>query len=139
MSRGLVAWIAMAALVAALGVLAGRALRGSGGGTFDFDATAPAYSAADLPMARSRGGFTGFGETGGLDGSVLVSGRVSAAGPDSITLETSTGRNVIRLSGEQKLRILRPHQGSIAPGTTVAVLKKPGTDEAQAVLLLLNP
>jgi hypothetical protein len=139
MSRGAILWVAAAALVALIGVLAGRTIKGGGEPPFPFDVSAPAYSGADLPLARSRGGFTGFSETGGLDGSVIAAGRVTALNAGSMTLETNAGVSTIRVGGDQKLRVLQPFQGPIPTGATVAVLRKPGTNEAQSVLVLLDP
>ncbi len=139
MKSGLFAWLVAAIVVALVGALAGRALKGGGDPPFPFDASAPPYSGADLPTARSRAGFTGFNETGGLDGLTVVAGRVTAVTSDSISLDTSAGLNVIRLSGDLKLRTLEPYQGAIVPGTTVVVLKNPGTDQAKSVLLILDP
>ncbi len=139
MNRQLALWLAAAAVVAVAGVFAGRAIKGSGGADFPFDTRADAYSAADLPQGRTRAGFTGFSETGGLDGTTIVAGKVTAVAGDSVTLTTSSGASSIRLTAEQKLRILQPLGGAIAPGTTVVIIKKQGTDEAQAVLALLDP
>jgi hypothetical protein len=139
MSRGTIAWLAAAALVALVGILAGRAIKGPGAESFDFDTTAPAYASADLPLGRSRAGFTGFSETGGLDGAVIVAGRVSSVEAGSLTLDTTSGAATIQVRGDEKLRLLQPYSGTIAPGATIAVIKKPGTDEAEAVLVLLAP
>jgi hypothetical protein len=139
MSRGLVAWLAAGIVVAVVGVFAGRALKGPGAEAFDFDTDAPAYVSADLPQGRSRAGFTGFGESGGLDGAVIVAGRVETVEAATVTLDTTSGAAKVRVTGEQKLRLLQPFEGAISPGTTVAVIKKPGTDEAEALLVLLAP
>lgn len=139
MSRTFALWLALAVLAGAGGVFLGRAIKGAGEPAFAFDTEAPAYSAADLPLGRSRAGFTGFAETGGLDGRTIVAGKVSSVTAESITLETSAGATTIRVTGEQKLRALVPYQVAIAPGTTVVIIKAAGSDEASSVLALLDP
>jgi hypothetical protein len=136
MKRDLVIWLAAAALIAVGGFFVGRALKGDAEAGHQFEVDSPSYSSADLPQGQSHAGFTGFDEQGGPNGSILIAGRVASVSPNSITLSTSAGDNVIRLTGDQKLRILQPHQGPIPLGVTVLAIKDPGSDEATALLLL---
>jgi len=138
MRRGLTLWLGLAAITALLGVFAGRELKGGGPEAFAFDLRAPSYAAADALAGHSRAGFTGFAETGGLDGSTIVAGRVTAVGPDTITVATAAGSSAIRLTGEQKLRVLQPIPGALTAGMTLVILKKPGSSEAQAVLAVID-
>jgi hypothetical protein len=137
--RGSLVWLASLAIVAIAGFFAGWLIKGGGKADFRFDVAAAPYSQADLPGARSKAGFTGFSETGGLDGSAIVAGKVTALGPDSVTLSTPSGANTIRLTAEQKLRMLQPFTGQIVVGATVVVSVKPGAGEAQALLVVLDP
>ena len=139
MRTGAFVWSAAVIVVAAAGFTTGWLIKGGGNPDFAFDTKAPAYQGADLPGGRSRAGFTGFGDQGGLSGATIVAGKVTAVSADSVTLETPAGTSTIRVTGQEKLRILEQYSGAIAAGATVFVSVKPDTDEAQAVLVLIDP
>jgi hypothetical protein len=136
---GFLLWLAPLVLFGAAGFGAGWLLKGGGEAPFTFDSQAAPYQQADSPAAHSRSGFTGFGDQGGLAGQPIIGGKVSAVAPDTLVLSTAAGPTTIRLTGEQKLRRLQSYDGPIQPGMTVFVTKKPGTDEAAALLVLLDP
>jgi hypothetical protein len=137
MSR--LAFLLAAAAVAALGFAAGWLAKGPGPGVFHFDASAAAYQAAGSPAGLSKGGFTGFAETGGLDGMTIVAGKVTKVASGVLTLATSGGENTVRLSGEDKVRVLAPFTASPPPGVTAVVSLVPASGEARAVLLIIDP
>ncbi len=133
-------WLAAAAALAVAAFLAGRALHGGEQPVLAFDLTAPSYQGAALPRGLSRAGFTGFNDVGGIEGSVLIAGRLTAVAKDSISLSTSSGPASIRFAGERSLRRIESASSAvITPGSTVVVIRSPGTDEAAAVLLLSGP
>jgi hypothetical protein len=139
MTKSRLLWLGAVAIVAVAGFLAGWAVKGGGKADFAFDTSAPVFTGADLPQGRSRAGFTGFNETGGLDGATIVAGKVTSVGTDSLALATAAGTSTIRITGEQKLRILQPYAAPIPNGATVVVTRKATTDEAQSLLLILDP
>lgn len=139
MRPGMILWIAALGVVAAAGFFGGWLIKGGGSPDFPFDTKAPAYAAADVPGGRSRAGFTGFSDTGGLSGFTIVAGKVANVSPDTLTISTAAGTDSIRLRGQEKLRILQPFASSIQTGTTVAITRKAGTEEAAAVLVVLDP
>ena len=139
MKTGGIIWMTAVLVMAATGVAAGWLIKGGGHPDFDFDANAPAYRAADLPGGHSKAGFTGFGDQGGLGGSTIVAGKVTAVTGDSLTVEGPAGTSTMRVTGQEKLRLLAPYDKAIPTGTTVFVSTKPGTDEATAVLVLIDP
>jgi hypothetical protein len=139
MRRELALWIAAAAVIGLAGFLGGRALKGGGPESFEFATSSPAYDSADILAGLSRAGFSGFDDVGGLAGSTLVSGKVTGLSASQISLQTASGAATIRLTGQEKLRILQPHQGSIAVGSTAVVLTDADAQKATAILLLLQP
>jgi hypothetical protein len=132
-------WAASFAGIVVIGFAAGWLIRGSGAAGFAFDTSAQAYEAADLPGGHSKAGFTGFDDVGGLAGATIISGRVTAVDANSITVATATGQSTIRLTGQDRLRLLQPLSGAIAPGTTVVATRKPGSDDIAAVLAIVDP
>jgi len=140
MSRGLLAWAAIAAVVAGISFIGGRALKGGGEAAPAFDLSAPGYSPADTVVGSSLGGFSGFGETGGLEGEAIVAGRVSRVGLDSVTVAAPGGESTIRLTGDQRLRRIEAVDASaLTVGASVVVIRKPGTDQAASVLVTAVP
>jgi len=137
MSR--LAFLLAVAAVAALGFGAGWLAKGPGPAAFRFDASAAAYQAAGSPAGLSKGGFTGFAETGGLDGMTIVAGKVTSVAPGVLTLATASGESAVRLTGDDKVRVLAPFTASPAAGVTAVVSLAPASDEARAVLLIIDP
>src|SRR5690349_5415164 len=118
---GLIAFAVAAVVFMALAFLAGRSLRSEAKAANAFELDAPAYEAAGASVSGiSKGGFSGFTETG-AEGSTVVSGKVVDVTPDSITIEGQTGqRSTLKVSGSA--RMLRLESGSrdlLRPGVTV--------------------
>ena len=134
-----IVWPAALIVFAAIGIGAGWLIRGGGHADFRFDPQGAPYQAADLPGGRSKAGFTGFDDTGGLAGAPIIAGRITATDATSISVETATGNSVIRLSGQDRLRILKPYAGVIPNGATVVARMKPDSNDVAAVLAILDP
>lgn len=128
-------------MLAVAGFFAGRELRNDNGSAAAYDFKAPAYAPSDPIAGFSRGGFTGFGETPGLDGKTIIAGRVIELTGDSFTLESAAGvRSTVRLADEAPLRrIEAATAAALRPGANVIVRKQPGKDEAAAVLVVAAP
>jgi hypothetical protein len=137
MSR--LALLLAAAAVAGLGFLAGWLVKGPGPSSHHFDASAAAYRPAGSPAGMSKGGFTGFGETGGLDGMTIVAGKVTSVGQGFLTLATEGGQNTVRLTGQDKVRVLAPFTPSPPTGVIAVVALEPGSVDARGVLLIIDP
>jgi len=135
-------YAALAAVAALLlvggGFLAGRALNTGDGTGFAFDSASPAYRSAAAPAVLSKGGFSGFGETDGLEGTTILSGRVVSAGAEAIVIESEDGAQAtIRLAGSASMtQIEASSADALRPGAIVVIRHQPGSDEALAVLVL---
>lgn len=138
--RNLVAWAIAAVAVAVLAFFAGRELRPERGEASAFDLEAPAYEVAKAAAGFSKAGFTGFGEAPGAEGRTVVSGRIVAVGPDSITIESAGGqRSAVRLAGQASLRrVEAAGRDALRPGVTV-LLRQTGGADAAAVLIVAEP
>ena len=140
MNRGVLTLAATMAVVAGISFVGGRALKGGDEAAPAFDLSAPGYSPADTVVGSSVGGFSGFGETGGLEGEAIVAGRVSRVGPDFVTVATPGGESTIRLTSDQRLRRIEAVDASaLTVGASVVVIRKPGTDQAASVLVTAVP
>lgn len=141
MSRTVGAWLVAALAVAVVGFFAGRGLHSDGEEVSAFDFDAPAYGATKSIAGVTHGGFTGFGETPGLEGRTVVAGRVVAASADSLTVESQQGvRSTLRLSGGASLRrIEAAGREALRPGVTVVVRREAGSDEVAALLIVAEP
>jgi hypothetical protein len=136
------AFIAAAAVILVAGFFAGRSLHSSSAETFVFDLSAPVYEAGISAIAESKGGFTGFGETAGLSGRTVLSGRVVALAGPEVTLEDSSGtRHSVRLTTPVAAvsRIEAAGRDALRTGATVIVRHESGSDSADAVLILEAP
>jgi hypothetical protein len=135
---GVAVWAGALALVAVAGFAAGWLIKGPAHPNFDFDTKAAPYQIADLPGGRTKAGFTGFDDVGGLAGAPIVAGKVTAVDAGSVTVATTSGSSVIRLTGIDKLRILQPFTSPIPNGATVVATK---TDDGGvgALLVILDP
>jgi hypothetical protein len=133
-------WLAAGLVVAVAAFFGGRALHGDGSsaGAFDFDA--PAYGSVKSIAGLSRGGFSGFGDTPGLDGRTVIAGRIVSAAADSITVESSQGvRSTLRISSAAPLRRLDTSgREALRPGVTV-VVRRSDSGEPAAVLIVAEP
>lgn len=139
MSRSTFAWLLGAAVVAVFAFVGGRALGGHGETPSAFDLSGPAYREADLPVAYTPGRFTGFGEAG-LDGRVTLSGRIRSFEAGTLTLETATGAQNLRLTGDRVVRSFARSAAAEAlrPGNSVVVLLRNDSRTAESVLLLVD-
>ena len=137
-----VALIAAAALILVAGFFAGRALHSPSSETFAIDLSAPMYEAGVSDIAESKGGFTGFGETAGLSGRTVLSGRLIAVVGQNLTLEDASGtRHSMRLTTPVAAvnRIEPAGRDALRTGATVIVRHEPGSDTAEAVLVVESP
>jgi hypothetical protein len=135
---GVAAWLGAALLAALAAFFAGRSLAG-GGESPSIEVTGPAYQAGVTIAGLSKGGFSGFTESGG-DARTVLSGRVVAVAGDSITLESQAGvRSTIRLTDAARVTRLEPASaGALRAGLSVMVRRGP-EGEAAAVLVLADP
>jgi hypothetical protein len=135
MSRPDALW-GIAIVVAAVAMfVVGRAIGGDGAPASAFDTSTPAYDAVDLPVAFTRGGFSGFGESG-LEGRTTISGRVSQVDGNLLMLDTAGGAQAIRMTGDQRVRRFEmATKDDLRAGTAVVVLLSANGD-ARAVLVL---
>jgi hypothetical protein len=133
------AWLAAAIVIALGAFLVGRGLRSEPASVAALDLDAPSYTAPDQGAGRSRGGFTGFADAGGLDGRTVLTGRVSRVTSTELVIETATGTSNVRLTSAQSLRRIEAGTAaSIRAGATVAVVRN-ASDEVVGVLVLSEP
>jgi hypothetical protein len=117
----------------------GRGLRGGDEAVFGFEASAPTYYAPGPPGAVTRGGFSGFGTRGGLEGETFLSGRVVSFQAGSLLLQTEAGPMTVRVEGERSLYgIERSAAAAVRPGAAVVVLTEDGRTAA-ALLIVAEP
>jgi hypothetical protein len=138
---GLALWFAAAAVLAAFGFLTGRALHPGAEAHHEFETDTAPYTPAEAVAGFSKGGFTGFGEITGFEGRTVLGGRIVAADPSAVTLETRGGvQTSMRLAGPPPLQVLQASdRGALRPGVTLAVIVTDGSDEAVSVLVLSPP
>ncbi len=137
-----IAWFGAALAIAVVAFFVGGALKPEEAPNYLFNLDAPAYQ-ADLGAiaAKSKGGFTGFGDLeGGADRTVL-GGRVVEVTTTSLTLETLQGsQTTLRLGATSRLtRLETGSRALIRPGATVIVKRGEQPGEAVAVLVLSQP
>jgi hypothetical protein len=127
--------------VVAGGFFAGRALKPEPTPGYAFDVSSPAYSAA-LPLpGLTKGGFSGFGETNGLPGSTLLSGKVESVTADGVVIEAADGtKTSVRLTNPISVtRIDAANRDALKNGATVVLRQAEGSDEVEAVLVVTPP
>jgi hypothetical protein len=136
------AWIAAALIIAIVAFFAGGALKPEEAPYYLFNLEAPAYQ-TDLGAiaARSKAGFTGFGELAGGEDHTVLGGRVVEVSATSLTLETQQGsRTTLRLGANSKLtRLETGSRALIRPGATVIVKRGEQPGDAAAVLVVAQP
>lgn len=135
------AWIGVAAVIAVAAFFTGRELRPDTGASFDYNLAAPPFVAASPAAGLSKGGFSGFGETLGLDGKTVLSGKVTSVTSESLTLETPAGSSsTIKVTGAGPLRRIEASSvAALRPGVTVVIRMVPGSKEGAAVLIVAEP
>ncbi len=140
MTRTAFVWLLLLALIAAGSFFAGRAIRGGGSTASAFDLAATAYQPAASPAGFTRGGFSGFAETGSLEGSVVLAGKVAAIGPDSITVGTPAGPSTVHVTSDLRLRrVTAADRSALTAGVSVVALLSSGSGPASGVLIVLSP
>ena len=114
-------------LTTTTGIVAGRA---------SIEINEAAYPNAQLILGAS--GLSPYGNSEGLQGRQLLSGRVIAVGEDRITIETTTGRATIDLSDETSflLRLERVSPGAISAGAAVTLILDDDGETAIAAIAL---
>jgi hypothetical protein len=134
-------WLAAAVIVALGGFFAGRALHSETGNAGAYDADAPSFEPAPAIAGFSPGGFSGFGEVPGFEGTTVLAGRIISADATSIVMESTAGvRSTVRLQGDKVLQVIRPADHSeLRAGSTVVVRMVDGGEEAASVLIVAEP
>ena len=138
MMRRLVGWLLMLGVLAAVGVAGWfvgadvvapqpadddlTTTTGIVAGRASIEIDEAAYPNAQLILGAS--GLSPYGNSEGLQGRQLLSGRVIAVGEDRITIETTTGRATIDLSDETSflLRLERVGPEAISAGAAVTLI-----------------
>jgi hypothetical protein len=130
-----------AVVVVAAGFFGGRFVKPDPTPGYSFDLSSPAYAAALPQPGLTRGGFSGFGETNGLPGSTLLSGKVASVTPQQIVIEAADGtRSTFRITNPITVtRIEAANRDALKNGATVVLRKAEGSDEVEAVLVLAGP
>lgn len=130
-----------AVVVIAGGFLFGRSLKGGTEAGFAFDYDQPAYQVTGPAPALTSGGFSGFGETPGLSGLTQLSGRIVSVSPTQVTIEATNGaQTTLRLAEPRSLaRIEAADRSRLRAGMTVIVRHEPGSNDAEAVLIVEQP
>jgi hypothetical protein len=135
------AYVVVAVVIVAAGLLAGRALKPDPTPGFAFDASSPAYDATTPSIGVTKGGFSGFGETSGLPGQTLLSGSVVSVSPTELVIQGTDGtKTSLRLGTPTNIsRIQAANRDALRNGATVIVRQADGSDEVEAVLVLATP
>ena len=135
------ATILAAVIVVAAGFFGGRFVHSNGDAGFEFDLDAAVYDAALPEAGLSKGGFSGFGETPGLPGKTLLSGKVVSASGVEVVIEDANGsRSTIRLANPGGVkRIESAARSALTGGATVVLRHALGSDEVEAVLVVESP
>jgi len=123
------------------GFFAGRLLKGDAAPGYAFDTDAAVYEATKPEPGLSKGGFSGFGETGGLPGYTLLSGTVASVTAQEVVIEAADGtRSTLRLANPGGVqRIEAAGVNALRAGVSVIVRHAEGSDEAEAVLIVETP
>jgi hypothetical protein len=139
LSTGIFALAAVA--VIAIGFFAGRLLKPDPTPDYAFDLSAPAYEATLPEPGLSKGGFTGFGETNGLPGSTLLSGKVASITPTEIVIEAKDGtKSTIRITNPISVsRIEAANRDALKSGATVVLFPAKDSDEIASLLVVASP
>jgi hypothetical protein len=134
-------WLALVPVIAIGAFFGGRALRPDAVASYGYDLDTPAYKAALATAATSKGGFSGFGAEGTIDGETLVSGRIAAINADTLTIETERGEAIpIRITGAGPLRrIEAASMSALRPGMTVVARTGSDGGEVAALLIIATP
>jgi hypothetical protein len=133
-------WAAATIGVVVGAFLVGRALAPDEGAVSGLDASAPGYEPAMAVAGLSKAGFSGFADVAGLDGRVVISGRITSVTGESVVIETAAGTSTVRLGSDQAIRRLEAaNAGTVVTGAIVAVIREPGTENAAAVLVISQP
>src|SRR5687767_6794152 len=127
-----------AIVIAAAGFLAGRAFHPDPTPGYAFDTDSPAYHATAPDPALTRGGFSGFGETTGLPGLTLLSGKVASVIAQEAVIEAPDGtRSSVRLANPGAVRRFEEaSRSALGNGVTVVLRHAAGSDEVEAVLIV---
>jgi hypothetical protein len=127
-------------VVAIAAFFAGGALHGDEIAESPFDLESGSYSPAQIVAGESEGGFSGFGAEGALEGEAIVTGAIARLEGGAVVIETDAGESNIRLTGDDRLRTIETGRYSdVAPGQTLVVRLKPGSLEAEGLLIVLDP
>jgi hypothetical protein len=108
---------------------------------YAFDVSAPAYEARLPEPGLSKGGFSGFGETNGLPGSTLLSGKVASITPTEIVIEAKDGtKSMIRITNPISVsRIEAANRDALKSGATVVLFPAKDSDEIASLLVVASP
>jgi hypothetical protein len=140
-SRRRVALGAAVLIIVAAGFFGGRALRPDPAPGYAFDPSAAVYEPAAPKPALSRGGFSGFGETPGLPGRTLLSGKVTSVSPQELVIEAANGTtSTLQIANPNGVsRIEAATRNALVNGASVVVRHAEGSDRADAVLVVGGP
>jgi hypothetical protein len=127
-----------AIIIAAAGFFAGRTLHPDPTPGYAFDADSPAYEATAPHPALTEGGFSGFGETTGLPGLTLLSGRVTSVTAQEVVIEAPDGtKSSVKLANPGAVRRFEEaSRTALINGATVVLRHAAGSDEVEAVLIV---
>ena len=127
-----------AVVVAALGFFVGRGLHPDPTPGFAFDSNSPVYEATAPDPVLTRGGFSGFGETTGLPGLTLLSGKVASITADEVVIEALDGtKSSVRLANPSAVRRFEEaSRSALVNGATVVLRHASGSDEVEAILIV---
>lgn len=133
--------IVAALAVVAAGFVAGRMLKADPEPGYAFDASSPAYAATLAPAGLTKGGFSGFGETAGLPGQTMLSGKVASISGQDVVIEAADGtKTSLRLTNPASVhRIEAATRDALRTGATVILRQAPGSDQVDAVLVIASP
>lgn len=132
--------VAAIAAVAA-GFFAGRVLKPDPTPGYSFDLSSPVYEAALAQPGLTKGGFSGFGETAGLPGRTMLSGKVASVTAQEVVIEATDGtKSTLRLINPAAVsRIEAANRDALRPGATVILRQADASDEVDAVLVIASP
>src|SRR5688572_24394263 len=130
-----------AVVVIAAGFFAGRALKADPTPGYAFDTSSDVFEATGPEPGLTKGGFSGFGETAGLPGFTLLSGKVAAISSQELVLEAADGTQTkLRLANPGGVRrIEASSRDALRTGASVVVRHTEGSNEVEAVLILEVP
>jgi hypothetical protein len=127
----------LATLVIIGGFVTGRTVGEKQPEALAFDLDAVSYQASPMVAAQTAAGFTGLEAGSGVDGAVLVKGTVVSAAAGSIQLDTASGRQAIRITGNRSLHQFQAASlSALVPGARVVVLPGKTSGDAGAILVI---